>query len=251
MKAMPNRGFLRTCFLVLLLGALLLSPYLVYAERLESGSYVIQFGNFNITAGEKSSSSYNVTDTVGQTGAGPYGQYGVSGYFVGGGFQYIYQIDQFRFRISKTLISLGTMVPGIHYTDSHTLQVTTRGSGGYKVYAFEEHPLRHEGGAYTIPNTTCDAGTCSHTTAQIWTNQNIAGFGFNANGNDVPADFVSTSYYRSFADKASAQTMQLVMTSATAGTNRTATITYKAGVTGSQAEGNYSTPVVYVAVPGY
>ncbi len=248
---MHKRHFVRTSLLIIFFGGLLSVPGSVLAERLQSGSYVIQFGNFNITAGEKSSSSYNVTDTVGQTGAGPYGQYGVSGYFVGSGFQYIYQIDQFRFRISKTLISLGTMVPGIHYIDSHTLEVTTRGTGGYKVYVFEEHPLRHEGGAYTIPNTTCDAGTCSYTTAQTWTNQNVAGFGFNANGNDVPADFISTSYYRSFADRASAQPMQIVMSATTAGINRTATITYKAGVSGSQAEGNYSTPIVYVAVPGY
>ncbi len=223
----------------------------IKAERLESGSYVIQFGNFNITAGEKSSASYNVTDTVGQTGAGPYGQYGVSGYFVGGGFQYIYQIDQFRFRISKTLISLGTMVPGIHYVDSHTLQVTTRGAGGYKVYAYEEHPLLHSAGVYSIPNTTCDAGGCTHITAQPWTNQNIAGFGFNAAGDDVAADFVSSNYYRSFADRSGAQQMQIIMSSATAGLNRTATVTYKAGVSPTQAEGNYSTPVVYVAVPGY
>ncbi len=223
----------------------------IKAERLESGSYVIQFGNFNITAGEKSSASYNVTDTVGQTGAGPYGQYGVSGYFVGGGFQYIYQIDQFRFRISKTLISLGIMVPGIHYIDSHTLQVTTRGAGGYKVYAYEEHPLLHSGGVYSIPNTTCDAGGCTYITAQPWTNQNIPGFGFNATGDDVVADFVSSNYYRSFADRSGAQQMQIIMNSVTAGQNRTATVTYKAGVSSTQAEGNYSTPVVYVAVPGY
>lgn len=240
-----------SAFALILLVFLVVGSTFVKAERLESGSYVIQFGNFNITAGEKSSSSYNVTDTVGQTGTGPYGQYGVSGYFVGSGFQYIYQIDQFRFRISKTLISLGTMFPHFHYTDSHTIQVTTRGAGGYKVYVYEEHPLMHESDAYTVPNTTCDAGTCTYITAGTWTNQDIPGFGFNAFGDDVAADFSSTSKYRSFANAAIGQPMQIIMSSTTSGTNRTATITYKAGVSGDQAAGNYSTPIVYVAVPGY
>lgn len=240
-----------SAFALILLVFLVVGRTLVKAERLESGSYVIQFGNFNITAGEKSSSSYNVTDTVGQTGTGPYGQYGVSGYFVGSGFQYIYQIDQFRFRISKTLISLGTMFPGFHYTDSHTIHVTTRGAGGYKVYVFEEHPLKHESDVYTVPDTTCDAGTCTHIVAGTWIDQDIPGFGFNAFGDDVAADFSSTSQYRSFANAAASQPMQIIMSSTTSGTNRTATITYKAGVSGDQAAGNYSTPVVYVAVPGY
>lgn len=223
---------------------------LAQAERFESNSYVIQFGNFNMTAGEKSSASYNVTDTVGQTGAGPYGQYGVSNYFVGGGFQYIYQIDQFSFIISKLNIDFGTLTPGIHATDSHTLTVTTRNQG-YRVYAFEQHPLRHSQGVYTIPDTTCDAGTCSQTTAGIWTNQSISGFGFNMSGHDVPADFVNSTYFRHFADNSVAEPMQIVMSSTNIANNRQATVTYKAGIAGSQAAGKYETAVVYIAVPQY
>lgn len=221
------------------------------AENLESSSYRIQFGNFNITAGEKSSSSYNVTDTVGQTGAGPYGQYGVSGYFVGSGFQYIYQIDQFSFRISKLNISLGALSPAVHNTDAHNIAVTTRGAGGYRIYAYEGHPLRHQNGSDFIPNTTCDSGSCTTTTAAAWINQNIAGFGYNMTGNDIPTDFTNSTYYRPFANTAAAEPMQIVMSSVNTALNRTATVTYKAGVTGNQAAGDYSTYVVFVAVPGY
>ena len=223
---------------------------LAQAERFESDSYIIQFGNFNMTAGEKSSASYNVTDTVGQTGAGPYGEYGVSSYFIGGGFQYIYQIDEFFFQISKLNIDFGTLTPGIHATDSHTLTISTRNQG-YRVYAFEEHPLRHSGGLYTIPDTTCDAANCDETTAGIWTTQNIAGFGFNMSGDDIPTDFVNSTYYRQFADDSTAETMQVVMSSSNIANNRQSTVTYKAGIAGNQAAGNYETAVVYVAVPEY
>jgi hypothetical protein len=224
----------------------------VFAERLESDSFIIQFGNFNVTSGEKSSTSYNVTDTVGQTGAGPFGAYGSSDYFVGSGFQYIYQIDTFAFSISDVAIDLGTLTSGAHNTDSNVLTITTRGAGGYTVYAYEQHPLRLSSNDTTIiPDTTCNAGTCNETTAQPWTNTAIAGFGFNASGSTVPADFVNSTYFRQFANQAAAETMQPVMSSTNLGQSDTATITYKAGIAGNQTAGDYATGIVYVAVPGF
>lgn len=243
MKKVGVITVLGACFLLLVSSA--------RAERLESDSYVIQFGNFNVTSGEKESTSYKVTDTVGQTFAGPFGQYGSSSYFIGAGFQYIYQIDTFAFSISAVDIDLGLLTPGIHNSASNVLTITTKGAGGYTVYAYELHPLRHSGGTTDIPDTTCDNGLCTEATATPWTNQNIPGFGFNAAGADVPADFVDATYFRQFADYESAEIMQPVMTDTTIAKNEQATITYKAGVSGLQAAGNYQTGVVYVAVPGF
>lgn len=224
---------------------------LVNAERLESDSYVITFGNFNVSSGEKESTSYTVTDTVGQVGAGPYGEYGTSTYFLGSGFQYIYQIDTFRFQISKTLVALGEIPPLTHVTDSHTLTITTQGAGGYSVYAFEERPLRQVNGSEEIPNTTCNASSCTYSTAGVWDDQSVAGFGYNMSGNDIPAHFINSTYYKSFADKEAAEPMQIVMSSSTIASSRQSTVTYKAGIGSIQASGNYETAVVFVAVPGY
>jgi hypothetical protein len=224
---------------------------LVEAQRLESDSYVITFGNFNVTSGEKSSTTYNVTDTVGQVGSGPYGQYGSSGYFVGSGFQYIYQINEFSFQISKVLIDFEELVENTHKTDSHTLTINTKGAGGYIVYAYELHPLQQLGGTETIPNTTCDASNCTHINAGVWTDQTIAGFGYNMAGNDIPANFIDNTYFKSFADNEAAEVMQVVMSSANVANPRQATVTYKAGIGNFQASGTYETGVVYVAVPGY
>lgn len=240
--------------LIVLVGAAISAPFVspALADRLESDSYIIQFGNFNVTSGEKSSSSYKVTDTVGQTGAGPFGAYGSSDYFVGSGFQYIYQIDTFAFTISDVSINLGTLTSGAHSTDSNVLTITTRGGGGYTVYAYEQHPLRLSSDDTTIiPDTTCNTGVCSETDADPWTNTSIPGFGFNASGTTVPADFVNSTYFRQFANQAAAETMQTVMNSSNIANSDTATITYKAGISGSQAAGDYATGIVYVAVPGF
>lgn len=238
---------------VLAMGVLGVIPDRSHAERLESESYVIQFGNFNMTAGKKTSGtgSYTVTDTVGQTGAGPFGQYGSSSYFVGSGFQYIYQISTFGFSISRTAIDLGELTPGIHNTGSHTVTIRTKGAGGYTLYAYELYPLRHSNGTDTIPDTTCDAGDCTQIAAGVWVDQDIPGFGFNVTGTDKKADFVDNTYFRQFANDSASEAMQPIMSSTDVADNSTGTITYKAGVSGTTAAGNYQTGVVFVAVPGY
>ena len=224
----------------------------VLAERMESDSYIIQFGNFNMGSGEQNSTSYKLTETLGQIAAGPYGQYGSSSYFVGSGFQYIYQIKQFRFTISKTSIDLGMLTPDAHNTDSHDLNISTRGSG-YVIYTYEARPLTLiTNNNVTIPDTTCDDGSCDQTQASIWTDQNIGGFGFNINGNNVASDFVNQNYFRQFADRSSGESMQSIMSSNNIAVDDQATVTYKAGLTtGSQAAGIYTTYVAYVAVPTY
>ena len=246
----------KSFFILSLLGFFVFSLFFwqvdrVKAERLESDSYVIQFGNFNVTSGEKSSANYNVTDTVGQTAAGAFGEYGTSGYFVGAGFQYIYQIKDFSFIISDVNMNLGELVSGAFGTDTHTLEITTRGAGGYSVYAYELHPLRLQGDTDEITDTTCDAGTCTTASAGIWTDPTVSGFGFNIQGDDVATDFVNNTYFRPFADDEAAAPMQAIMSSNNVGYKRQSTVTYQAAKSGNTAAETYETAVVYVAVPGY
>lgn len=240
-------GALCLCFGLCLLG----SPNQAVAENMSSDSYTIQFGNFNITSGEKSSASYTVTDTVGQTGAGPYGTIGVSNYFIGSGFQYIYQIPEFEFTLSTTSIDLGELIVGTLAQQSHTMSITTKGAGGYVVRVVAEHPLRHQESVADIPFTSCDAGTCTIDQAQVWTNPLVTGFGYSMNGTNVAADFLNTTYFRPFADAEAAQSSQIIMSSVDVADHETATITYQAGIDANQAAGNYQTAITFIAVPGF
>ncbi len=252
MKRLRQLRLLGLLLSIVLAGfCVLISPQLVQAENMESNSYRIQFGNFNMGSGQRTGGGYTVSDTLGGTAVGPYGQYGSSGYFIGSGFQYVYQIDYFSFSISKLSVELGELFSGSFKTDSHTLTITTNGASGYNVYAFANHPLRLADGSATIPDTTCDGGTCDETTAQVWTDPNQAGFGFNVSGDDVAADFISSNYFRQFANNEAAESMQSIMGSNNVALNRSATVTYKASMPGNQGSGDYQTSVVFVAVPGY
>lgn len=240
----------------------LFNPLFSRAERLTSDSYIIQFGNFNMGAGKREGTLYNVSYTLGQTAAGPYGDFGDTGsyYFVGAGFQYIYQIGEFSFTISDTDLDLGELAPGFHNTAQNTLTISTRGAGGYRVYTYELHRLMLANGLAWIPDTECNPGyTCTVDGAKPWTDEDEPGFGYNAQGDTVEEDFTSDNSdctaddecFRPFADASRGGNMQLVMSSDNIAKNEEALITYKAGIGGAQAAGQYQTGIVYIAVPGY
>lgn len=226
----------------------------VFAQEMNSDSYKIQFGNFNMGSGRRDGDTYILSDTMGGLATGPYGQYGSSNYFIGSGFQYVYQIDYFFFSISKLSIELGELFADSFKTDSHTISVTTNGASGYNIYVFENHPLRQIAvdlvDAADINDTNCDEG-CDESIAGLWVDASNAGFGFNISGDDVADDFINSNYFRQFANNEDGESMQSIMGSNNVAVNRSATINYKAAMPGNQAAGNYQTSIVFVAVPGY
>lgn len=219
----------------------------VHAQStMDSTNYKIRLGNFNMTSGTKTSASYNLTDTVGQTVAE---YFSGTGYHVKAGFQYLYTLYNFSFAISSLAINLGTLSPNTFATATNTLTVTAPGSG-YSVSAFETSKLKNAS-SNTIADTTCDSGTCNETSAGVWTTATNNGFGYNVNGSDTSADFISSTYFRPFPDASLSEVPSTIMTSSTAGKNRVATVTYKASAPAGQAGGTYTTQIVYIATPVY
>jgi hypothetical protein len=218
----------------------------VRAETMNSNNYTIRTGNFNITSGLKSSASYSLTDTVGQTVAEYFSS---TGYHVKAGFQYLYTLYNFSFAISDLTVSL-SLAPNTFSTDSHTLIVTAPGQG-YSVTAHQTSKLTKSGSSDTIPDTTCDAGPCTETSATVWATATNNGFGYNVTGDDRATDFINSTYFRPFPDNSLGESPAVVMTTTQAGKNRTATVTYQVSPSGSQAAGNYATNIIYIATPVY
>ena len=217
------------------------------AVNMSSDDYRIQWGNINIGGGNQSSTNYNLGLTMGQTAPGLYSK---TGYKVRAGFQYIHSIIPFSFTISDLTINLGDLLPQTPATDTNTLTVSAGGAGGFQVLAYEAHPLRSKTGV-DISDTTCDNGNCTKTQAEIWSQNTTYGFGFNINGDDTPADFVDTTYFRPFADFETYGAGEEVMASSEATSSAQATVTYKANISQTQAAGDYKTNIVYIAVPRY
>lgn len=217
------------------------------AQTLTSPSYTLRQGNFNMTSGTKSSASYNLTDTVGQIAAEFFSS---AGYHVKAGFQYMYTLYNFSFSTSSLAVNFGALSPNTFTTGSHTLTVSAPGQG-YSVTAYETSKLTKSGSSNTIPDTTCDSGSCTESAATVWTTPTNNGFGYNATGNDIAADFVDSTYFRPFPDFSLGESPATLMTTTSAGKNRVATITYKISPSAIQAAGAYSTQIVYIATPVY
>lgn len=237
------------------LALLPLTPAL--AQHFESASYIIDWGNFNITSGKKTSANYQLTDTVGQNAPG---QYDSSGYTVKAGFQYIYDtFNQLSFRIDDLSIQLGTLTPETPSTDSNIITITTPSGRGYQITAHETHPLWIDASSF-IPDTLCDSGTCSESSSGVWTLSTTYGFGLNAMGIGSSGEntgigtssiFTDDTYYRQFADASSSETPQVIMEENSPVKDRSARITYKANISPLQTAGEYQNSIIFTAVPKY
>ncbi len=220
------------------------------AVNMRSNRYRIQFGNINIGAQPQSSPNYDLSITLGQTAAGKFQS---TGYVIKAGFQYIYSIIPFRFSISNTNLNFGSLTPNNPKTVQTILTVSFGGAGEYKVTVAELGPLRTLDNTNSIPDTSCDGGTntCTESSAAVWSNTTAYGFGYNMSGQDIPSDFIDSTYYRPFPDKLAGESPAVVMSSANVGRNRQATMTLKVNVSPVQAAGNYQTILHFVATPSY
>ena len=225
-------------------------PSFIYADNLDSDNYTIQMGNINMTSGRKSSSSYTLTDTVGQTFQG---QFDSNGYVLLAGFQYIHSLTTFSFSISDLTIDFGSLTPSTPQTATNQLTVRT-GSVGYAVTAIENHALQIPSAAATIPDTSCDpATTCTISDANVWSDTSAYGFGYNMSGDDInSSDFIDSTYFRPFANDSNADNPVSVMSrDAAATSSATSTVTYKLNVSPTQEAGTYTNLIQYIATPTF
>lgn len=215
---------------------------------MSNNDYIIHFGNLNSFAGKPVNSQYKLGITGGQTGPGLYSG---ANYKVRAGFQYIHSIIPFSFAISSIFIDFGPLTPGEPVTRSNILTVSNGSAYGYTVSARENHPLRTSSGA-SIPDTTCDSGTCNEQTASAWTNVLTYGFGYrcdNLVSFDCQSGFGNPDNYRQFASSESGELAQPVMHGVNVGRNKQAQVTYKVNVSATQAAGNYENAITFIAVP--
>jgi hypothetical protein len=238
MKYFQKIVFISILFISLYL--LLLAP--TRAENLSSPSYQIQMGNLNMGAGYPTSNTYKMGLTGGQNAPGLFSS---NGYKVMSGFWYIKTIIPFRFTLTNLDIDFGVLIPNNFATKFSILTVSNGGAGGYQVTAQENGLLTSSGGTATIPNTSCD-NSCTVSSAQPWVNTANPGFGYNMSGTDIPVDFINSTYYRPFSTSPI-----VVMSYNKVGRNRTATATYKINILPSQAAGDYSNYLIYIATPTY
>lgn len=216
---------------------------------MSNGSYIIRFPNLNSFAGKPSNAQYSLGITGGQTAPGLYsGQ----NYKVRAGFQYIKSIIPFSFSITGIFIDFGPITPGTPITRTNNLTISNGSANGYTVLASENHPLMADSTGVSIPDTTCDSGTCTESIASAWSNLTTFGFGYrcdNVTGSDCQSGFGPVANYRQFSASNSGEIAKPVMRGVNVGRNIQSQITYKVNVSSSQPTGSYQNVITFIAVP--
>ena len=207
-------------------------------------SAVTMHGSQYVIESDINSSGRKSTETSGKIG---------TNYKVRAGFQYVKSIMPFTFSISTTNINFGTLVPGEPVTRDNTLTVSHGSAPGYQVNLEKNHPLRISSTNIDIPDTTCEAGNCSHTQPGAWTSLLTYGFGYrcdNLSGTDCDPGFTtSRDYFKQFPTAETNESSQVVMSSTNASIKPTAKISYKVNISASQARGIYQNIIKYIATP--
>ncbi len=150
---------------------------------------------------------------------------------------------------SPTSVSLGTFPVNTFSIGCQDLVVSTNAGAGYSLTTQETSAMSTVDGKYTIPDTTCDAGSCSESAAAAWTDATKNGFGhtcFNQdNNNNCNAAYSNGTKFRQFANIAGGETPQAIMSSSTPA-SVTARIKFRLSVGASQAAGTYKTQILYI-----
>jgi len=267
-----NNFALITCFSCLLLTFSFQLSAPVSAINMDSNEYRIQFGAVNSGGKKMTDSSYKITTSVGQAAAK---EFQSNGYVVKAGFQYIYSRIPFTFSVSTVRVDLGTLVPNTPSTGTVTLGVSFGGTGQYLVTVRADNPLATSSFVNTIPFASCNGGldTCTTTLARPWTLATY-GFGYNMIGQDIPIDFMDSTFFRPFSNAVLSETPAIIMQSTNVtsditptpnpaytpapvltgvprNTTHQATMNMKALISSLQAAGTYATVIRFLATPSF
>lgn len=147
---------------------------------------------------------------------------------------------------TATTVPFGAMTANTFKKGCQLLTVNTNAGDGYITTSQETDQLTNAG-SQTIPDTTCDTGSCTESTAAAWVTPSANhGFGHTCHGLPCVGAYSSGTNYRQFASIADSETAQTLMSSSTPVTNSTSTVVYQLSVSGSQASGDYTNTVVYI-----
>ncbi len=142
----------------------------------------------------------------------------------------------FHFSISQEMIDFGKLTATNPIIRTLDLDISSN-NNNFQILATEDHPLKANTNL-TIPDTTCDNGSCSELTASLWDNTLTYGFGYQFDGN-------LDKGFKQFSDPSRSKDWQIITT------NPHERINYKVNISATQPAGSYSNTVTYIATPDF
>ncbi|OGH14045.1 MAG: hypothetical protein A3H50_03305 [Candidatus Levybacteria bacterium RIFCSPLOWO2_02_FULL_37_10] len=153
----------------------------------------------------------------------------------------------FSFSISSNIIDYGPLTPTNPVYRTIDLVISKGSSRGYSVFAFANRELSDVNNN-SIPDTTCDNGTCSETSSAQWSGNLSFGFGYRCEIEAPPCskDFLIENSFKQFANDSKSEPFRSILNGID---YKKAQIKFKVNISGTQARSNYSNTITFIAVP--
>jgi hypothetical protein len=158
--------------------------------------------------------------------------------------------------ISQTTINYGILTP-----TNPSLRIVEISIGktisGIQVFTYEDHPLTwttQDTEKTTIPDTSCDNGSCSQSIAAPWDRTTTYGFGYrcdSSESNICDKQFNESKDYRRYLSESGQEAMVSLLITQTNEKKVKATITNKINISATQTTGNYNNTITYLAIPNF
>ena len=225
-------------------------PHSAHAEITTNDNWSIQVHDINLNSNTPATSNQK-----NQLTKAPDEEFteGGKNYKIKTGFDNSKSHSTISLNISNRIIDFGILSPTNNIYRTSSIDFKT-GKDNYGILiASLDHPLRTSDSNTSIPDSTCDNGSCSETTAAPWTNTLTYGFGYrcdNIKSSNCATDFKNSDYYKQFSDSSKNEKPEILSTSNT-DKNQEMQITYKINIAKSQPTDPYSNTITYILIPGY
>lgn len=149
---------------------------------------------------------------------------------------------------TSSVVAFGSLTIGTTGNQlAQRLSCITNASGGYVVSAYEAGTMKNINTATTIPDTTCNAGGCSYTTATAWTTASTSksefGYTMTNIGSSIP---FTAGNFKAFG-VGSAQAQNIMARNSLPTGTESAYVCYRITVNTGQEAGDYESKIIYTA----
>ena len=222
--------------LILIVTAFIILRNRTLAQNASNNSYTIQGGDIEQKTQSSDKSSDKTTNT-----------YFGENYQVTTGFEDIEDSHPFSFSVSNNLVDYGPLTATNPVSRTTDLIISKGSSRGYSVFAFANRELSDVNNN-SIPDTTCDNGTCSETSSAQWSGNLSFGFGYRCEIEAPPCskDFLIENSFKQFANDSKSEAYEAIINSFD---SRKAKIEYKVNISNNQAKNSYSNSITFIAIP--
>ncbi|MFA6518272.1 MAG: hypothetical protein WCV93_01310 [Candidatus Shapirobacteria bacterium] len=149
---------------------------------------------------------------------------------------------------TATAVAFGSLNLAAFNNLAQRLSCVTNADNGYVVTVYETDQMKDFGTGNTIPDTNCDAGTCTYSVGNTWvTDVTQSSWGYtlqNISANTVGVG--STSLYKAFG-KSYSQAQSIMSNASTPAATEQAYICYRLVASSTQPAGNYENQLTYTA----